>query len=77
MKEKILGLILPIITYSNTEEILTFINTKPKPLSLYIFSTCPAFQKFPIACACNGAEEFCTLTLSAATNFFGGCFSLE
>lgn len=38
MEEEIFGPILPIMTYSNTTEAIRYINNKPKPLALYIFS---------------------------------------
>ncbi len=38
MQEEIFGPILPILTYANLEEAITFINGKPKPLALYFFS---------------------------------------
>ncbi|MCG2168373.1 aldehyde dehydrogenase [Staphylococcus epidermidis] len=38
MKEEIFGPILPIITYDNFEEVLEIIQSKSKPLSLYLFS---------------------------------------
>jgi aldehyde dehydrogenase (NAD+) len=38
MEEEIFGPILPIMTYSNTTEAIHYINNKPKPLALYIFS---------------------------------------
>ncbi|MCX2573783.1 aldehyde dehydrogenase family protein [Pedobacter sandarakinus] len=38
MQEEIFGPILPIITYNHLDEAIHFINTKNKPLSLYIFS---------------------------------------
>lgn len=44
MHEEIFGPILPIITYKNTKEALDFINAKPKPLALYIFSKNKSFQ---------------------------------
>ncbi|TAG92482.1 MAG: aldehyde dehydrogenase family protein [Bacteroidetes bacterium] len=44
MHEEIFGPILPIITYKNTKEALNFINEKPKPLALYIFSKSKNFQ---------------------------------
>lgn len=39
MEEEIFGPILPIMTYSNTIEAIHYVNNKPKPLALYIFST--------------------------------------
>lgn len=38
-QEEIFGPVLPVRSYSNLEEAADFINSKPKPLSLYIFST--------------------------------------
>lgn len=38
MEEEIFGPVLPLITYRNLNEAIDFINQKPKPLALYIFS---------------------------------------
>ncbi len=38
MQEEIFGPILPIIPYKELDEALTFINKRPKPLTLYLFS---------------------------------------
>jgi len=38
MEEEIFGPILPILTYSNINEAINLIRSKPKPLALYIFS---------------------------------------
>lgn len=38
MKDEIFGPILPIITYGNIREAIEFINDRPKPLALYLFS---------------------------------------
>ena len=45
MKEEIFGPILPILTYSNTEQIIEEINKRPKPLALYVFSESNSFQQ--------------------------------
>lgn len=37
MEEEIFGPILPILTYSSLDEVIAYINSKPKPLALYIF----------------------------------------
>lgn len=39
MQEEIFGPILPIITVNNEQEAIEFINARPKPLSLYIFTS--------------------------------------
>ncbi len=44
MKEEIFGPILPIITYHDISEVIELINSKPKPLALYIFSGSSVFQ---------------------------------
>jgi len=38
LQEEIFGPIIPLLTYSNLEEVIAFINQKPKPLALYVFS---------------------------------------
>jgi aldehyde dehydrogenase (NAD+) len=38
MQEEIFGPILPIVTVESVREGTEFINSKPKPLSLYIFT---------------------------------------
>ncbi len=45
MQEEIFGPILPIIEFSDVNEVCQFINNRPKPLALYIFSNDSAFQK--------------------------------
>jgi aldehyde dehydrogenase (NAD+) len=37
MEEEIFGPILPVLTYSSLDEVVSYINNKPKPLALYIF----------------------------------------
>jgi aldehyde dehydrogenase (NAD+) len=39
MEEEIFGPILPILTYKNLDEVIEYINSKDKPLALYIFSS--------------------------------------
>ena len=38
MSEEIFGPILPVIVYNNLDEAIAFVNARPKPLALYIFS---------------------------------------
>jgi aldehyde dehydrogenase (NAD+) len=45
MQEEIFGPILPIIEYSDENEVIEFINKRPKPLALYIFSESTEFQE--------------------------------
>ncbi|MCF8272640.1 MAG: aldehyde dehydrogenase [Flavobacteriaceae bacterium] len=45
MKDEIFGPILPVLSYSNEEEITNIIHKYNKPLSLYVFSTNNTFSK--------------------------------
>lgn len=38
MQEEIFGPVLPVMTYSTIDEAIKFINSRPKPLALYLFS---------------------------------------
>ncbi len=38
MNDEIFGPILPMFQYENLNEVISFINSRPKPLSLYFFS---------------------------------------
>ncbi|MFE3757987.1 aldehyde dehydrogenase family protein [Nocardia tengchongensis] len=39
MADEIFGPILPVISYKTIDEAITFVNKRPKPLSLYVFTT--------------------------------------
>jgi len=45
MKEEIFGPILPVLTFENIDEVITFINAGEKPLSVYYFSENKKKQK--------------------------------
>jgi aldehyde dehydrogenase (NAD+) len=45
MEEEIFGPILPIIEYTDINEAITLINSRPKPLALYLFSQNKNLQK--------------------------------
>ena len=38
MQEEIFGPVLPIITFSDLDEAVAYVNSKPKPLALYIYA---------------------------------------
>ncbi len=38
MQDEIFGPLLPIVTYKSLDEALTFVNERPRPLALYLFS---------------------------------------
>jgi aldehyde dehydrogenase (NAD+) len=45
MQEEIFGPILPVMTYSNFEEVKEYVNANPKPLALYYFSQSREYKK--------------------------------
>lgn len=45
MQEEIFGPILPVLEYSDLEEVIKFIQARPKPLALYVFSKLESVQK--------------------------------
>ena len=45
MQEEIFGPILPLLTYHDIEDVITWIRSRPKPLALYLFSNCKTTQK--------------------------------
>ncbi|HOD13820.1 MAG TPA: aldehyde dehydrogenase [Spirochaetota bacterium] len=57
MKEEIFGPIVPVLSCSSIDEAIGFVNARPKPLSLYLFSD-------------NKAVQRAVLT---GTSFGGGC----
>jgi len=38
MEEEIFGPILPVLTYEKIDDVIEYINSKPAPLVLYVFS---------------------------------------
>lgn len=45
MKEEIFGPLLPIVTYSDIDEVITTINNNPSPLALYLFTNNKQIEK--------------------------------
>jgi len=45
MQEEIFGPILPLIEYEDISQVITWINSRPKPLALYLFTTNEKVQK--------------------------------
>lgn len=59
MQEEIFGPILPILTVSSMEEAMRIVNSQPKPLALYFFSSSKERQQRVLRC----------------THFGGGCIN--
>ncbi|TVY05377.1 aldehyde dehydrogenase [Paenibacillus cremeus] len=45
MQEEIFGPLLPVLTYTDIEQVLQFVNSRPKPLALYLFSESERLQR--------------------------------
>ncbi len=54
MQEEIFGPILPILDYENLENAIAFINQRPKPLALYLFSNNKTKQKRVLEATSSG-----------------------
>ena len=74
MDEEIFGPIVPIVTYKNLEEAVRIINSKEKPLALYIYSKSNKNQQYIINNTTAGATAINeTLLHNAHANLpFGG-----
>jgi len=44
MQEEIFGPIMPIYTYKNIKEVISFINARPKPLAIYYYGSVSHFD---------------------------------
>jgi aldehyde dehydrogenase (NAD+) len=54
MAEEIFGPILPVLKYADIDEAIAFVNARPKPLALYLFSTDKAVQKKVLSSTSSG-----------------------
>ncbi len=45
MEQEIFGPIMPVLTYDDIDSVISYIKSKPKPLSLYIFSESTSLSK--------------------------------
>lgn len=45
MQDEIFGPILPVLTYDNVNDVISFIKSKPKPLALYLFTESSQLRK--------------------------------
>ncbi len=74
MEDEIFGPILPIITYNNIQEVIDYVNSREKPLALYLFSTEKSIQK-KVHTECNfggGCINDCILQSASPYLPFGG-----
>lgn len=74
MEEEIFGPILPVITFRDKEEVIDLINSKPKPLALYVFSTNKKFREGVLGQTSAGSVciNDCVLQFTHPNLPFGG-----
>lgn len=74
MEEEIFGPILPIITFRNQEEVIDLVNSKPKPLALYVFGTNKKFREAVLGQTSAGSVciNDCVLQFTHPNLPFGG-----
>ncbi|HBW80567.1 MAG TPA: aldehyde dehydrogenase family protein [Sphingobacterium sp.] len=74
MQQEIFGPILPILTYSYIDEVLKEINSRPKPLALYVFSESQQFADDVIARTTSGDAEINSTLIHVGSHYlpFGG-----
>jgi coniferyl-aldehyde dehydrogenase len=54
MQEEIFGPVLPVIGYQRIEDAIAYVNARPRPLALYIFSDHPSVIKLVLARTTSG-----------------------
>jgi coniferyl-aldehyde dehydrogenase len=74
MQEEIFGPILPILAYDRIEDAIDYVNHRPRPLALYLFSFDHALQQRVVATTHSGAVSFNdTMTHAGISDLpFGG-----
>ncbi len=74
MSEEIFGPILPVVTWKNVEEVISFINARPKPLALYLFTKDTTLEKKIVKHTSygGGCINDTILHITASSQPFGG-----
>ncbi|WP_443947101.1 NAD(P)-dependent benzaldehyde dehydrogenase MdlD [Pedobacter sp. AW1-32] len=74
MQEEIFGPILPILTYSAIDEAIAEINSRPKPLALYVFTEDSALADDVLKRTSSGDAEINSTLIHVGTHYlpFGG-----
>jgi aldehyde dehydrogenase (NAD+) len=74
MESEIFGPILPIIAYENLDEAIQFVQSRPKPLALYIFGKSEVKINEVIASTTSGSTcvNHCILQIENLSVPFGG-----
>lgn len=74
MQEEIFGPLLPVVTFTDREEVVRRVNDKPKPLALYVFAQNKNFREFILARTSAGSVciNECVLQFTHPNLPFGG-----
>ena len=74
LEEEIFGPVLPILTFSNRDEVVNFVCRRPKPLALYIFSERREFREYILSRTSAGGVciNECLLQFTHPNLPFGG-----
>ena len=74
MRDEIFGPVLPILTYTSLQEAIDFINARPKPLALYIFSENKEEQEAILQQTSSGSAAINDVIMQVANEHlpFGG-----
>ncbi len=74
MQEEIFGPILPILEYEDIEEVITMVNSHPKPLALYLFTRSKELEDRIVKCIPFGGGCINDTLVHLATSYmpFGG-----
>ena len=74
LDEEIFGPVLPVLTFKNKEEVIQQVNSRPKPLALYIFSNQHVFREYILQNTSAGGVciNECVLQFTHPNLPFGG-----
>ncbi|CAN5403084.1 aldehyde dehydrogenase family protein [soil metagenome] len=74
LEEEIFGPVLPVLTFKTKEEVIHQVNSRPKPLALYIFSRKSSFREYILANTSAGGVciNECVLQFTHPNLPFGG-----
>ncbi len=74
MQEEIFGPLLPVMVYDDLDEVIAYINQRPKPLALYVFSNSRRNQKKILSETSSGTACINDALLQFSQNYipFGG-----
>ncbi|MFZ8837068.1 MAG: aldehyde dehydrogenase family protein [Flavobacteriales bacterium] len=74
LEEEIFGPVLPVVTYQSLDEVVSFINDRPTPLALYIYSKRKKFIREVLDRAQSGGASINNCVIHVSSNHlpFGG-----